>query len=262
MAADGRWTALVLAAGRGPDDPLARHTGSLHKALVPLGGTPMIVRVVTCLRSSPAIGRILVSIERDDVLAGVPELAAAGAVATPSGSSASASVLAVIDTVAPWPLLVVTADHGLLTRAMVERFLVGVPPDADVAAAVVPAEVVQRAYPAARRTFLRFRDRALKGANMFAFQTPASRGAALFWTRLEAHRKRPLRLIAELGPVAALGYALGWLRLDDAVRRLERKARVKAALVEVPIAEAAIDVDKPDDLVLAERILAHREAIV
>jgi 2-C-methyl-D-erythritol 4-phosphate cytidylyltransferase len=59
----GQWTALVLAAGRGPDDPMARAFGVSHKCLVEVGGVAMLARVLATLRAHPAITRIAVSIE-------------------------------------------------------------------------------------------------------------------------------------------------------------------------------------------------------
>lgn len=253
MSGAARWTALVLAAGRGPDDPLARAAGVSHKAIVAVGGVPMIARVVASLRGCQAIGTIVVSIEREGVLAGVVD----GVMTIPSGPSASASVMVALERLGT-PLLVTTADHALLTPATIERFLAGIPADVDVAAGIVPAALVSEAYPGIRRTFLSFRDRPLKGANLFAFLTPDGRRVAAFWARTEAFRKRPLRLIRELGVWPALLFALGRLTVDAAVRRLASKTDVRLALVEIAIAEAAIDVDKPKDLALAERILRAR----
>ena len=45
-----------------------------------------------------------------------------------------------------------------------------------------------------------------------------------------------------------------------AMRRLSGKLGLAAACVTMPFAEAAIDVDKPADLALVERILADAEA--
>ena len=41
-ATERRFTALILAGSRGPDDPVARQAGQTHKALVPVAGVPMV----------------------------------------------------------------------------------------------------------------------------------------------------------------------------------------------------------------------------
>ncbi|MFC7554928.1 hypothetical protein ACFQU7_25930 [Pseudoroseomonas wenyumeiae] len=49
-------TALVLAGSRaGAADPMAMAAGVSHKALLPVGGVPMLARVLEALRDSPAL---------------------------------------------------------------------------------------------------------------------------------------------------------------------------------------------------------------
>ncbi|NJM91716.1 MAG: hypothetical protein HC861_02805 [Rhodospirillaceae bacterium] len=38
--------ALILAGSRGPDDPMAKAANVSHKALLPVAGVPMLLRVV------------------------------------------------------------------------------------------------------------------------------------------------------------------------------------------------------------------------
>jgi 2-C-methyl-D-erythritol 4-phosphate cytidylyltransferase len=258
-------TALVLAAGRGPDEPLARATGTLHKALVPVGGTAMLLRVVAALRAVPRVGLILVAIESEKALAADPALArllAEGAIAAvPSAASASASVARVLDTRPDaLPLLVTTADHALLTPAMVAHLLDHAPGGADLAVPLVRAETVARAWPGARRTYLKFSDGARKGCNLFLMNTPAAARAARFWSTVEADRKRPLRVARHVGLAPLALYVLGLLTLDGAVGRLARRLDLSIATLDMPFPDAAIDVDTPADLASVSAALAARGA--
>ncbi|MGH6921426.1 MAG: MobA-like NTP transferase domain containing protein, partial [Geminicoccaceae bacterium] len=144
----------------------------------------------------------------------------------------------------------------LLSAAMIDHFCAAVPADADAAVAVVRASLLQRRYPDAVRTYYRFAGEGYSGCNLFLLQSPDALRVVRFWTRLEQHRKRPWRLIAEVGPLALLRFLLGRLSLDGAMRHLSAKVGATVRAVELPFAEAAIDVDKPADLELAERILA------
>ena len=47
-----KFTAVVLAADRGPDDPVARAAGVRCKSLTPVGGKPMVFRVLDALTAS------------------------------------------------------------------------------------------------------------------------------------------------------------------------------------------------------------------
>ena len=253
--------ALVLAASR-PQDPVARHAGQSHKALVRAGGVPMLIRVLRALEASRSIGRVAVCLEADAPVAGAePELdrlIASGVVtlidaaATPSGS-----VLRALGTL-PLPLLITTADHPLLSATMVDHFCEAVSTDVDAAVAVVRASLVQHGYPDAIRTYYRFAGEGYSGCNLFLLQSTDALRVVELWTRLERHRKRPWRLIAEVGPIALLRFLLGRLDLEGAMRHLSARVGAKVRAVEMPFAEAAIDVDKPADLELAERILARR----
>ncbi|MFD1693067.1 hypothetical protein ACFSHR_20630 [Azotobacter chroococcum] len=62
----GRCAALVLAADRHADDAVASAAGVACKALAPVGGVPMVHRVIQSLRTSRLVGRIsLVGPARD-----------------------------------------------------------------------------------------------------------------------------------------------------------------------------------------------------
>ena len=253
--------ALVLAASR-PQDPVARHAGQSHKALVPVGGVPMLIRVLRVLRASRSIGGIAVCLEAGAPVAGAePELQALlaeGAVTLiDAASTPSRSVLAALGTL-PLPLLITTADHPLLSAAMIDHFCAAVPVDADAAVAVVRASLLQRSYPNAIRTYYRFAGEGYSGCNLFLLQSPDALRVVELWTRLERHRKQPWRLIAEVGPIALLRFLLGRLDLEGAMHHLSTRVGAKVRAVEMPFAEAAIDVDKPADLELAEAILARR----
>ncbi|HTO83668.1 MAG TPA: nucleotidyltransferase family protein [Methylomirabilota bacterium] len=261
-AAGRRLTALVLAGSRGADDPLAVQAGVAGKALAPVGGIPMLLRVIRTLRQAPSVGRVAVCLDAALLAGADPALAdeiAADVPAVPPGATPGDSVQQALGRLegAP-PLLVTTADHPLLTPAMVEYFLTAAPPDADVAVALASAGTIRAAYPDAARTFYRFGGQRYSGCNLFLLQTAAAAKAAAFWAAMDRHRKRPWCLAAAIGPLTLGRFLLGALTLEAALARLSTIAGARLAAVDMPFAEAAIDVDKPADLALAERILAAR----
>jgi len=260
----GGITTLVLAGSRGAEDPVAKHAGLSHKAVVPVAGTPMLARVLETLLASRGVGCIGVSIERPELVEGLPGMAAhlaSGRVRVlPAAGSPARSVLATLATCGT-PLFVTTADHALLTPAMVEHFLYNLPPDADVAAGLARAETIRAAYPETQRTYLRFPDLTASGCNLFAFRTPHAKGVAEFWRAVEQNRKQPLKMIRLLGLWHVLRFAAGRLTFAAVVERLEELTEARIGWVDMPFAEAAIDVDKPADLELAEVILRRRAAL-
>jgi len=255
-----RVTALVLAGSRGAADPVALHAGVAHKALAPVAGIPMLQRVLDALGASSSVMRIVVQTNEPAIVAGLPKLQRAVAEGLieilPTAASPAQSVSAAIGRL-DFPLLVTTADHALLTPQMVDDFCARVP-SVDIAVALAEASTVLAKYPGALRTFYKLGGKRYSGCNLFALMTPRARQAIDFWVRLEQHRKSPWRLIAAIGVRPLLLYLTGRLDLAKAMAELSRIVGVHGEAVVMPQAEAPIDVDKPEDLVLAEQILAAR----
>lgn len=239
--------ALVLAGVRPGRDALADFAGVTHKALIPIGGVPMVERVIAALRESGRIDRIVVSIDRPELidLPGVEVLK--------SSTSVSRSVGEAFEALGA-PLLVTTADHALLEPEWVRWFLDHLP-DADVAAALARDRDVIAAAPDTKRTFLRFRDGRFSGCNLFYLRDPKALRAIQMWQIVENERKKPFTLLRRLGVRAVVAALFGRLTLGYAVRRIEAMAGCTAGVVELPFGRAAIDVDKPDDLVLVRRLV-------
>lgn len=253
-----RFTALVLAGRRGGEDPVASQCGVEDKCLARAGGVPMLARVLHALAASPDVDRIFVVMEDPAILGRLPDIPPCTAL--PSAPTPSLSVLRALDEVeAGLPMLVTTADHALLSPAIVAYFLAGArATGAEVAVGLTAAEVISKAYPSSQRTYLRFRDAHYSGANLFALMSPEASKAVVFWRRVEQERKRPWRMIRAFGLGSLLAYLLGLLSLDDAMARASAIIGARIAAVRLPFAEAAIDVDKPADLELVNAILARR----
>lgn len=260
------FTAFVLAGQRGPDDPVAQHSGQRWKALAPVAGRPMVERVLDALLTAQSIDKIAVSAPTPDLLSGIeglrPALESGRIVMLPTEAGPAGSVAAGWKRLSfPCPTLVTTADHALLTPGLVDAFCArSLAQESDIDAALVPASAIRAAFPESRRTFLRFREEAYSGANLFALKRPAAADAIAFWQSVEQDRKRPWRLARRVGPGTLLAYLLRRLTLEQALARLSHVAGAQARAVVLPDAWAAVDVDKPEDLALAERILASRDA--
>jgi GTP:adenosylcobinamide-phosphate guanylyltransferase len=255
------WTAILLAGQRPGENDFALGHGVSAKALIPAGGEPMLGRVAKALLAAPSIREVVVLAQDPDRLlqgelawmATHPKIRTAMA-----GDGISTSITRIAGTAeAPWPLLVVTADHALLTPEMVELFLAGTK-GADAAFATVERQVVEAAYPETRRTWIKFSDGHYTGANLFALTGPNARKGLDLWSNVEQDRKKSIKLLMFFGPLLALRAITRTISLDAAVRTIGRKAGFVARPVRMPIAEAAIDVDKPSDLELVEQILSRR----
>ena len=260
MRAEMRFNAIVLAADRGPNDPVTAAAAVAAKCLTPINGTPMALRVIRALQESGRIDTILLCGPTAEALHASTELS--GSIdgsrvrwmsphATPSTSAAAA--LAALP--AGQPVLLTTGDHALLSPEIVRHFLDrSAEGGYDVAVALAPHDLVRKAYPQSRRTVLKFSDGGFCSCNLFAFLSPHARDMARRWTTVEAQRKKPIRVIGLVGWTAMLLYALGALSLAGALRRISGQTGLAAGAVLMPFAEAAVDVDSVADLALVRKI--------
>jgi GTP:adenosylcobinamide-phosphate guanylyltransferase len=259
------WTALVLAGQRPGIDALAQMNGQTHKALIEIAGKSMLSRVVATLDACPQIGRILVvAQEPEQLLSGD----AAGLLDNPKIKLASseggiATSIAAISgsNMAPWPVLVTTADHPLLTPGMVQEFLRACDAeaaDADLAIAFGERRIVEAVYPATKRTWLKFLGGHYSGANLFALRNVKVIPALELWSGVEQDRKKGLAVISQFGPWLLLRALTRTITFPNALAKAGRGLGLNAQPVVMSQAEAVIDVDKAADLALAEEILRAR----
>jgi GTP:adenosylcobinamide-phosphate guanylyltransferase len=250
-------TALLLAGSRPGADPLAATFGTPLKALIPVAGEPMIARPAKALRASDAVKQIIVVAQDPEALrSALPDDARLAFHASQSTIAGTLETLCDDPSVA-WPLLVTTADHALLDKAMIAQFIERAG-EADVATGVVERATLLRRFPNARRTWLKFRGGAYTGANLFLLKSPAVRSAVAMWRSVEQDRKKGLRLVARLGPLTLIGVALRLLTIDGALRRAGRKLGLDVRAVQLDDPCAGIDVDKLDDHALVEAIIGGR----
>jgi GTP:adenosylcobinamide-phosphate guanylyltransferase len=251
------WTAVVLAGSRPGRDAFAESFATDLKALIPVGGEPMVRRPARALLASENIGRIFVLSQASDrIRAALPDDLRIQA--RESQGTIAETMLALLDDPAiQWPLLVTTADHALLDSAMIDEFC-NTADGADIAIGVVERTNLLRRLPQTERTWLKFRGGAYTGANLFALRSPDVRPAIELWRSVEQDRKKAWRVIALLGPAVMLTVALRLVSLDEVLARLGARLGLQLKAVQLSNPLAGVDVDKPADHALAEAILAGR----
>jgi len=254
-------TAVILAGQRPGGDPLARHFGATHKALIEIGGEPMLGRVARALLAEPRFSRILILSQEHETLRANASLewlsAEPRARFAPSASTIAETLKQLLQSHAPAPLFITTADNPLLDGEMIQAFMhqaIG----ADVAAALVERRTLLASFPESKRTWLPFRGAAYSGANLFWLSGSKALPLIEVWRQIEQDRKHRWRVIGAFGPWLLAGVVLRLLSLDQAVARLGRKFALRARAVVLPFPEACIDVDKADDYDLVAAIIDER----
>ena len=242
---------LILAGSRPGEDPFATAEGVPHKALIEIGGRPMLARVIQALAAA-GVQRIAVAADHPEVIALARTL---GTEIVPPAAGPSGSVAAGFALLGA-PMLVATADSALLQPQWVRDFVADAPADGDVAILLARRDAVERDAPPSRRTWLRFADGQWSGCNLFLLATLRAEAAIATWQAVEADRKRPWRIAARLGIGTLLSYVAGRLSLGEAVARLGRRVGISAHAVPARNGLAALDVDKASDLAQVRQLIA------
>ncbi|WP_145202132.1 molybdenum cofactor guanylyltransferase [Sphingobium sp. B2] len=255
-------TAILLAGSRPTPDPLAVAAGVAIKPLAPVAGEPMINHPARALLAHPAVGQVIILTQSSAPFAADPATAWLTTHKQvrfeQSGAGIASSLLALLERGdVPFPILLTTADHVLLDSAMLDQFTQEAA-GADIAVAMVERRILLARYPRSRRTWLKFRDGWWSGANIFWFGSDRARSIIALWQEVEQDRKKGWKIVSAFGPVALIGTLLRLLTLRGGIARIGRRFGLTARLVAMEKAEACIDADKPDDVVLIERIVAAR----
>lgn len=245
---------LVLAGSRdGAQDPLARIGGVAHKALLPVAGRPMIDRVLGTLSTTPGLGPAYISIEAPEALDALDR----AFTCVPTAKGPSGSVALALDRIGT-PLLITTADHPLLQPLWITEFLRDAEAsDCDLAVGVALRPVIERDVEGTKRTYIPLSDMSFSGCNLFLLRTPRARDVIELWQKLERDRKHPLKMARTLGFGTLLRALFRRLDSTSLTSRLRALTGARVSLVPIAHGRAAVDVDKPQDLTLVEKLLAE-----
>ncbi|WP_265569836.1 NTP transferase domain-containing protein [Sphingomicrobium nitratireducens] len=248
------WTAILLAGARPGHDPFAAAHGTDLKPLIPVAGTPMVARVATALLEADGFGQIRVLTQQPERI-GEALPAEARLKLGLSDETIAATIDRVLkDPETRFPVLVTTADHALLTPAMLGDFMAKAA-GADVAIGLVERANLLQRLPGSQRTWLKFRGGAYSGANLFAFSSPKAAEAVALWRSVEQDRKKGWKMIGALGPAILMGAVLRLKTLQQTLDTVGKRLGLTVRAVEMDDPLAAVDVDKPADHNLVSAIL-------
>jgi len=242
----------VVLAGGGADGVSALDPPA-NKAFVRIAGTPLVARVLSALRATPRIERIVVVAPagaRDDgALALADEVRDAG----PRMLDSLAAGLA--GAPPDDAVLIVPADLPVLSVAAVDEFLDALAGrELDVAYAILERRLHEARYPQVPHTWARLRDGTYCGGGLTALRPRALARLGTFLDALGAARKSPLRLAGLFGWDVLVRFGIGNLRVSDAERRATALLGVPAGAIRCTHPEVAVNVDRPSDVALANEL--------
>jgi GTP:adenosylcobinamide-phosphate guanylyltransferase len=255
--------ALVAAGGqlrRG--DPLYDQAPDGFKALLPIGGKPMVQWVVDALAASPRVGKI--------VLVGLPDDAPIRHPAIAARLPEQGSLFWNIRAGGEWILnnnpsaqLIISASGDLpaISPEMVNWVVdaAGRTED-DLYYVVIPKETMELSFPDSRRSFVHLRDCTMCGGDFHVLRLSLLPNAS-FWEGMHAARKSILRMAALLGMDTLFLLVFRMLTLAEAQRRVSARIGIRGRAIVSPFAELGMDVDTPHQYDLVQ-IAVERRSLV
>lgn len=245
--------AVVLAGGDGAIiDPTVR-----IKGLVPVAGKPMVEWVVSALRASGTVEGIAVVVPTAENLGAWVDLADKIVV---SDQRFADNIFAGVDSFrTDRPTLVTTGDLPALTPEAIDDFVTrSMERSADFSYPLVSESDMLAQFPGSKRTFVRIEDGRVTGGNMAVLSPALVARNRDIGQRLFETRKSPVAMARVLGMGFVVRLVTGHLRPSDVERKMAELLGGTCVALRTPHASIGADVDKPIDVVVAERVLYER----
>jgi CTP:molybdopterin cytidylyltransferase MocA len=243
--------AVILAGGPVGDLPIEPGDPATSKGMVRIGGRPMAWRTLQALISAQTIeARVLVGGQSD--WPGVDHWVAA----QPTLMGSFEAGVSACDTPQE-PVLVCCGDLPFATAEAIDDFVRRCQrrPEAGLWYGYLRQQNSQRKYPHLPHTWAHFQDGTYCGSGVMMLRPKVMQEMREAMERLTQARKNMFKLAGCLGWGNLLNYALGRLTVARAEKAGQRIFGVACAGIETPYAELGFNVDKPRDLIEAQRIL-------
>jgi len=255
--------AIVTAGGiPQPGEPLYEYTRGISKALLDVAGKPMIQWVLDALQAAETIERILIiglaaqdGVSVDKVVDYLPN----------QGSMVDNIRTGVMKLTEINPqvkhVLLVSSDIPGITPEMVDWVVrKAQETDEDAYYNVISRQVMEARFPNSRRSYTHLRDIELCGSDMNMIRASLVTSNEEIWDRLVASRKNVFKQAALIGYDTLILLVFRLITLEQAVRKVCSRLKIRGRAVVCPYAEVGMDVDKPHQLEIMRAFLAQKPA--
>jgi GTP:adenosylcobinamide-phosphate guanylyltransferase len=256
-----QYDAVILAGGENSSE-LKKIAPYDNEALIIIGNYPMIYYVYSALRATPAINNIVVSGPVDALRTILPKeerlfFVEGGQHAIETFSHA----VNVLEEVGISEMvMVIPTDVPFITPEAIRDFLDHCEAsEADFYYPITSKEVNNEKYPGVVRTYVRLKEGVFTGGNLFLLRTKLIPACLEMGLKLIQRRKNPLAMAKLFGFGFLLRFLLGRLSIEAAEKKFKKVIGIRGKGIISTYAEVGVDVDKPDDLRLAQEYLGGIE---
>jgi GTP:adenosylcobinamide-phosphate guanylyltransferase len=256
MTVDTKVDALVLGGG----DGAVIDSAAPFKGVVPVAGKPMVEWVVDALRGSSLVNEISVVVPTAENLGSWADKVDKLVISDSSfignavaGLSALNSGLHVLGATGDLPALTPDAIDDFVTRSLESG--------AGITYPLVRKEDVLEQFPGSERTFVTVDHTQVTGGNCMLFTPGVVERNQEIGQRLFDTRKSVAAMARVVGFRFVVRLATRRVRAVDVEAKMEELLGVPCSAIYTKYASIGADVDKPVDVIVAERILFERSQL-
>lgn len=248
----------IILAGSNNDGSLRECSDASNEALIKIGNKAMVEYVIKALEDAKEIQKIVVVGPKEDlekIYHDRPHI-----FIVESGDSIINSLLKginVLEKGTTRKVLAVTADIPLITGQIIDDFIGQCRnKDLDVIYPIVSKELNEKKFPGVKRTYAKLKEGVFTGGNIVLIKPGIVARCATLAEKIISLRKSPIKLVEFIGLSYIIKYSLGILSINDVEKRVSQLLNIKAQAIIVAHPEIGVDVDKPSDLELANKVLS------
>lgn len=255
--------AIITAGGiPGPEEPLYELTQGNSKALLEIGGKPMVQWVLDALCGSEKIDQIVmvglnpnVGLACSKPITYIPN----------QGGMLDNVRISIEKVVELHPeaelILLVSSDIPAMTTEMVDWAIdAALETEHDMYYNIITKEDMEARFPGSHRSFIKFKDAVVCGGDMNIVRASAASGNDELWTKLIEARKNAFKQAALFGFSTLLLMLTRQLSIHDAAPRLSKQIGIRGRAVFCPYPELGMDVDKPYQFEILRKDLEGKAA--
>ncbi len=250
---------VIFAAGgeSRPGDPLYPLTQGHPKALLPLAGKPMAQWVLDALDASPNVGRIIVmGLAPSDGLQcqnkPLDYIPSQGTIV--ENARAGLRRVQALNPQATHALWV-SSDIPLLQPTHIDWVVDQASTGDDFFYNVIERQLMERRFPASRRTYTHLKDKVVCGGDMNVLATHLAVGDNPLWEKIAQARKNVFQQAFLIGLDTLFWLALRQVTLAQAEVIASQRLGLKGRALLCPYPEIGMDVDKPFQYEIAAQTL-------
>lgn len=248
-----RVDAVILAGGDGAViDPAVR-----IKGLVPVAGKPMVEWVVDAMRAADSIVEVAVVVPTAENLG--PWADKVDKLVVSNGSFIDNLIAGVDSFRNDRSVLVATGDLPALSAAAVDDYVErSLEAGADFSYPLVPREAMEEQFPGSQRTYVKLVTGSITGGNMMVLAPSLVAKNREIGQQLFDTRKSTIRMARIIGLPFILKLVTGRLDPTDVENKMAQLLGGTCSAIYTTHASIGADVDKPIDVIVAERVLFSR----